>query len=73
MAYTDTEDPVRTANDRNYNRLLGLGEPGGAFLCECRTFCTDEVQMTLSEYLRLRDSGEALYAPGHGDPIPLRT
>ena len=73
MASFGEEDSVRTANDRIYNRLRGLGEPVGSFMCECRTFCTDEVQMELSEYMRLRDRGETLYAPGHGDPIPLRT
>lgn len=73
MAYTDIEDPVRTANDRIYSRLWSLGEPGGAFLCECRTFCTDEVQMTLFEYTRLRGRRETLLAPGHGEPIRSRT
>ena len=73
MAKFAAEDSVRTANDRTYNLLWGLGEPGGAFLCECRTFCADDVRMTLSEYMRLRDRGETLYAPGHGGPIRLRT
>ena len=27
--------------------------------------------MELSEYMRLRDQGETLYAPGHGGPTPL--
>ena len=67
------EDSVRTANDRIYNRLWCRGEPGGSFMCECNTFCTDEVQMELSEYLRVGNRGETLYARGHGDPIPLRT
>lgn len=73
MATFAAEDSVRTANDRIYNQLRGLAEPGGSFMCECRTFCTDEVQMELSEYMRLRDQGETLYAPGHGGPTPLRT
>ena len=73
MATFAAEDSVRRANDRTFNVLWGLGETGGAFLCECRTFCTDDVQMTLSDYMRLRDRGETLYAPGHGDTIPLRT
>ena len=73
MASFAAEDSVRTANDRTFNVLWGLGETGGVFLCECRTFCTDEVRITLSQYMRLRDRGETLYAPGHVTPIPLRT
>jgi hypothetical protein len=58
------------ANDRIFNALWALGEEGGTFICECeRSACAEEVAMTPSEYVRLRDRGEIVIAPGHEGPI----
>jgi hypothetical protein len=57
----------RMANDRVYNLLWGFETEEGSFLCECsRPACGDQVAMNGSEYVRLRDRGESVYAPGHG-------
>jgi hypothetical protein len=57
----------RTANDRTYNLLWAFEADGGAFLCECnRSACTEQIPMTPSEYVRLRDRQEIVYASGHG-------
>jgi hypothetical protein len=57
----------RMANDRVFNLMWGFGTEEGSFLCECsRTGCRDTVAMNGSEYVRLRDRGEYVYAPGHG-------
>jgi hypothetical protein len=56
----------RTANDRTYDLLWAFAAEGGAFLCECtRSSCTERVPMTPSEYVRLRDRDEPIYASGH--------
>ena len=55
-----------SVNDRIYNALWGFGAEDGAFVCECeRSSCAEEIVMTPSEYLRLRDRGEIVTAPGH--------
>ena len=59
-----------TANDHIYNELWGFGARDGAFLCECMDSCAVEVLMTPSEYVRMRDRRELVYAPGHGNAIP---
>ena len=58
------------ANDRIYNELWGFGVPDGAFICECKDSCTVEIVMAPSEYLRLRDRDEVVYALGHNSVIP---
>jgi hypothetical protein len=59
----------RFVNDRVYQVLLGFAADDGAFLCECEgSSCVQEVPMRLSEYVRLRDREEFVYAPGHGEP-----
>jgi hypothetical protein len=66
MANGNAGAPIRGVNDRAYNMLWGFGELDGAFLCECNgSFCIEEVSMTLSEYVRMRDRGDALLANGH--------
>ena len=61
----------RAVNDHIYNVLWGTVAEEGAFLCECRgSSCATEVVMTPSKYVRLRDRGELVYAPGHDDAIP---
>jgi hypothetical protein len=56
----------RLVNDRVYQVLLGFAVDDGAFLCECEgSSCVEEVSMRLSEYVRLRDREEFVYAPGH--------
>ena len=58
------------ANDRIYNVLWAFGAEHGAFVCECeRSSCAEEVAMTPSDYVRLRDRGEIVWAPGHDGPI----
>jgi hypothetical protein len=57
----------RTANDRTFNLLWALGAEGGAFLCECnRVSCSERIPITPSEYVRLRDRNEYIFASGHG-------
>jgi hypothetical protein len=57
-------------NDRIYDALWGFGAEDGAFVCECnRSSCAEEVVMTPSKYLSLRDRGEIVTAPGHDGPI----
>jgi hypothetical protein len=56
----------RQANDRIYEALSGFAADRGDFLCECtRSSCMEEVPMALSEYVRLRDRDEFIYASGH--------
>jgi hypothetical protein len=56
----------RLVNDRVYQVLLGFAADNGEFLCECEgSSCIEEVPMRLSEYVRLRDREELVYAPGH--------
>ena len=69
---TDSPKPSvhRAVNDHIYNALWGVDADGGAFLCECGSSpCPEVVSMTSSEYVRLRDREEAVYAPGHGDAL----
>jgi hypothetical protein len=57
-------------NDRIYNTLWAFGAEDGAFACECeRSSCAEEVVITPPEYVRLRDRGEIVTAPGHDGPI----
>ena len=61
----------RQVNDRIYNALWGVAAEEGCFLCECAdSSCPVVVPMTLSEYIRLRDRGELVYASGHDGVIP---
>lgn len=61
----------RMVNDHIYNVLWGFAAEDGAFLCECRgSSCAVEVLMRPSEYLRLRDRGELVYARGHEGATP---
>ena len=60
----------RTGNDHIYNVLWGVVAEDGAFRCECNDSCIVEVLMRPSEYVRLRDRGEFVYAPGHDGAIP---
>ena len=54
------------ANDHIYNVLWGIVAKDGAFHCECGgPSCAGEVVMGPSEYVRLRDRGGLVYAPGH--------
>jgi hypothetical protein len=56
----------RLVNNRIYLVLLGFAVDDGDFLCECHgSSCIEEVPMRLSEYVRLRDREEFVYAPGH--------
>lgn len=58
----------RRLNDHVYNALWGVAAQEGAFLCECAgSSCPVVVPMTTLEYVRLRDQGELVYAPGHAD------
>jgi hypothetical protein len=58
----------RLVNDRVYQVLLRFAADDGDFLCECEgSYCIEEVRMRLSEYVRLRDREEFVYAPGHDD------
>jgi hypothetical protein len=60
-----------TANDRTYNLLWAVAAEGGAFLCECnRSSCTERISMTPSEYVRLRERREYVFAEGHERPLP---
>jgi hypothetical protein len=61
-----TQSVSRLVNDRVYRLLLSFAADDGDFLCECEgSFCIEEVRMRLSEYVRLRDREESVYAPGH--------
>ena len=60
----------RMVNDRIYHVLLRFAADDGNFICECeRSSCVEEVSMKLSEYVRLCDREEFVYAPGHEDGI----
>jgi hypothetical protein len=70
---TDNREPrmPRAVNDHIYNAMWAVAAEEGAFICECgESFCPVEVPMTSSEYVRLRDRGGLVYAPGHDDAIP---
>lgn len=61
----------RIVNDHIYNGLWGVAAEEGVFLCECAgSSCSVAVSMTPSEYVRLRDRGELVYAPGHDSAAP---
>jgi len=58
-------------NDRVYQVLLVFAADNGEFLCECQgSSCIEEVPMRLSEYVRLHDREEFVYAPGHDGSTP---
>jgi hypothetical protein len=60
------QSTARVVNDRIYQVLLRFAAEDGAFLCECEgSLCVEEVPMRLSEYVRMRDREEFVYAPGH--------
>jgi hypothetical protein len=60
---------ARIANDRTYCVMWAIEAEGGAFLCECnRSSCSERITMTPSEYVRLRDRHEGIYASGHDLP-----
>jgi hypothetical protein len=68
---SDSPEPNghRVVNDHIYNASWGVNADVGAFLCECGSSpCPEVVPMTSAEYVRLRDRGEAVCAPGHGIP-----
>ena len=66
MIHVPTQDLHQAANDRIHNLLWGVEAEEGSFLCECGLpSCAESVQMTCSEYVRLRDRGELIFAPGH--------
>jgi hypothetical protein len=66
-----TKGVSRAVNDLIYNTLWGVAAEEGGFLCECSgSSCTAVIVMPPSEYVRLRDRGELLYAPEHGDASP---
>ena len=68
-ASTDASREIlfRMANDRIYNMAWGLEMEEGSFLCECdRPACSERIVLSGSEYVRFRDRGERVYAPGHG-------
>lgn len=70
-ADSQEQSATRAANDRIHGGMWAIGAEGGAFLCECtRPSCSERVTMTPSEYVRLRDRDEHVYAGGH-DPPPL--
>ena len=61
----------RAVNDHLYNAMWGVAAEKGPFLCECGdSFCPVVVLMTPSEYVRMRDRSELVYAPGHDGAIP---
>ena len=65
------------ANDHIHDVLWGVEAEEGSFLCECGLpSCTETVEMTCSEYVRLRDRRELILAPGHdtelGSALNLR-
>ncbi len=61
----------RAVNDHIFNTMWGADAEEVALLCQCRgSYCPVVVPMTPSEYVRLRDRGELVYAPGHEDAIP---
>lgn len=67
-SYETKQRVSRLVNDRVYQVLLGFAADDGDFLCECEgSSCIEEVSMRLSEYVRLRDREEFVYAPGHDD------
>jgi hypothetical protein len=69
---TDERKPnmSRLVNDRTYEVLLSFAAEDGDFLCECEsTSCIQEVSMKLSEYVRMRDRDELVYASGHDGAV----
>jgi hypothetical protein len=62
---------LRAANDHTFDVLWGTDAESGAFICECKgSSCGKPVAMKLSEYTRLRDRHEYVYAPGHEAAAP---
>ena len=61
----------RASNDHTFDVLWGTDAESGVFLCECKgQVCTEVVPMTVSEFTRLRDRHEFVYAPGHEGSVP---
>lgn len=57
-------------NDHVYNVLWGVAAVDGSFSCECSgSSCRSSVTMTPAEYVRARDRGELIFAPGHHGAI----
>jgi hypothetical protein len=68
---SDDQGVSRAVDDLIYTTLWGVAAEEGGFLCECRgSSCTAVIVMAPSEYVRLRDRGELVYAPDHDDAIP---
>lgn len=60
----------RAVNEHLYNAMWGVAAEEGPFFCECGdSFCPAVVLMTPSEYVRLRDRRELVYAAGHDEAI----
>jgi hypothetical protein len=58
------------ANDRTYSVMWAIGAEGGTFVCECnRQSCSERIAMTPSEYVRLRERHEYVFANGHDMPL----
>ena len=69
-ANSQKQSVSRVANDRTYNLLWAVAAEGGAFLCECsRSSCTEQIALTPSEYVRLRERHEYVFAGGHAPPL----
>ena len=69
-AESQKQSVSRTANDRTYNLLWAVAAEGEAFLCECSRFsCTERIALTPSEYVRLRERHEYVFANGHEGPL----
>jgi hypothetical protein len=61
---------AQIANDRAYSVMWAVGAEGGTFLCECdRPSCSQRIAMTPSEYVRLRERHEYVFAGGHDQPL----
>jgi hypothetical protein len=67
---SERQGVVQLANDRAYSLMWALGAESGTFVCECdRASCSEGIAMTPSEYVRLRDRQEHVFAEGHDRPL----
>ena len=67
LVHDPPQNVHQAANDHIHGVLWATETDEGSFLCECGLpSCTETVEMTRSEYVRLRDRGELIFAPGHG-------
>ena len=65
------QNVVQLANDRAYSVMWAIGAESGAFVCECdRVSCSERIAMAPSEYVRLRDRHEQVFAEGHDRQLP---